>query len=182
MRALDRYISTRATRDLKAEAAPYRSRAVGSFGKITSVPRYVATCSCANRPKCQMYGGCENYADGSAIVWGTWFPRITFTWEFTCKSCWAYFSAQSKKPIPGFTRPEWADAEWKPSIDAVIDLALREINQRERREHEKRMRDIGEEIDDSQIILQKGAEYSPEQLKQLIALSQATRELRKSDA
>jgi hypothetical protein len=76
-----------------------------------------------------MYGGCGAYADGFALVPANWIGRPRFTSKFTCAGCWDYFVAAWNTPIPGFDRPEWADDEWQPSIDAVTDLARRAINE-----------------------------------------------------
>ena len=150
---------------------------------IHGVPQNIARCGCAERPRCQMYrGACGDYADGFAIVPGAVLSKpIRFTSKFTCAACWEYFCTAWKTPIPGWTRPEWADDEWKPSIDAVIDLARRKINEEARREHEKKMRESGLDLD-APLILQKGVEYTPEQMKQLVVLSRVTREIRKSAA
>lgn len=96
---------------------------------IHGIPQNISRCECAERPRCQMYRGkCGNYADGFAIVPGAVRP-IRFTSKFTCIDCWDYFYRAWTTYIPGWDRPEWADDEWKPSIDAVTDLARRAINE-----------------------------------------------------
>lgn len=150
---------------------------------IHGIPQNISRCGCADRPRCQMYGGsCGNYADGFAVVPGAVLSKpIRFTSKFTCASCWDHFYKAWTTPIPGWDRPEWADDEWKPSIDAVIDLALRKINDRARREYAEKMRESGLDLD-MPMILQKGAKHTPEQLKQLKTLSRITREIRRSAA
>jgi hypothetical protein len=97
---------------------------------IHGIPQNISRCGCAERPRCQMYGGaCERYADGYAIVPASWFAPWRFTSKFTCAVCWDYFCRAWATKIPGWDRPEWADDEWKPSVDAVTDLARRAINE-----------------------------------------------------
>lgn len=149
---------------------------------IHGIPQNISRCGCAERPMCQMYNGnCGSYADGYAIVLASWSPPWLFTSKFTCAACWDRFYKAWTTPIPGWHRPEWADDEWKPSIDAVIDLALRKINDQARREYAEKMRESGLDLD-MPMIPQKGVKYTPEQLKQLKILSRITREIRRSAA
>lgn len=106
---------------------------------INAVPKNIYRCACAERPRCEMYGGsCENHADGYAIVPARVLKRpFLFTSKFTCIACWDYFVTAWQTPIPGWDRPEWADADWKPSIDAVIDLARIKQNDEARRNAER---------------------------------------------
>lgn len=97
---------------------------------IHGIPENISRCECAERPRCQMYGGvCERYADGYVIVPASWFAPWRFTSKFTCAVCWDYFCRAWATKIPGWDRPGWADDEWKPSVDAVTDLARRAINE-----------------------------------------------------
>ena len=99
--------------------------------------------------------------------------------KFVCIACWGYYVEHWGKPIPGFTKPDWwpKDEPWKPQITDMIEQARIQINERERREHEKRMRDSGFDLD-APMIPQKGVEYTPAQIKQLVVLSRRTREMR----
>lgn len=148
---------------------------------IYSTPQNISRCGCAERPRCQMYGGgCGNYADGFALVPAAWFERpLRFTSKFTCIACWDYLVEHWGKPIPGFTKPDWwpKDEPWKPQIVEQVYLALMHERENERREHERKMREATLDLD-APLILQKGAEYTPEQMKQLVTLSRRTRELR----
>lgn len=133
-----------------------------------------------------MYGGnCGNYADWIEMQPASWFERpVRLKSVFTCKPCWEFFCEHWRKPIPGITRPEWADDLWQPSIMACIDLARREMNERDRKECERKRRDgtLALEPDEMPMILQKGAAYSLEQMKQLKILSRAIRQTRRASA
>lgn len=109
-------------------------------------PQNIYRCSCEERPRCNMYhNNCGNYADGSALVsaWDRKQPRRRAA-EFTCIACWKFYVEAWSKPIAGFTNPDWwpKDEPWKPQITDMIEQARVQINERERREHEKRMRDL----------------------------------------
>lgn len=150
---------------------------------IHSTPQNISRCGCVERPRCQMYGGgCGNYADGLALVpaWDRKQPERAMA-EFTCIACWGYYVEHWGKPIPGFTKPDWwpKDEPWKPQIVEQVNLALMHERENERREHERKMREATIDLD-APLILQKGVEYTPEQMKQLVTLSRATRELRAS--
>lgn len=149
---------------------------------IYSVPQNISRCGCAERPLCQMYGGCGAYADGFALVPAVWLERpLRFTSKFTCAACWDYLVEHWGKPIQGFTKPDWwpKDEPWKPQIVEQINLACMRIRHEEILEGEKRMHVSGFDLD-APLILQKGVEYTPEQMKQLVTLSSRTRELRAS--
>lgn len=146
----------------------------------------MSLCTCPDRPRCEMYrGSCGNYADGYGIVPAAVLTRpIRFTSRFACKACWEYFCEAWKKPIPGWDRPEWADDEWKPSVIACIEIVRINANERDRQERERKMRDgtLDREPDEIPMILQKGAAYSLEQMKQLKILSGAIRQTRRASA
>lgn len=148
---------------------------------IVTVPQSMAGCGCAERPCCQMYA-CENFATGFALVpaWDRNQPDRA-TSKFTCAACWEFYVENWHKPIQGFTKPDWwpKDEPWKPHIVEQINLAGMKINERERRADEKKMREIGLDLD-VPLILQKGADYTPEQLKRIVILSRRTREFRQS--
>lgn len=60
---------------------------------------------------------------------------------------------------------------------ACVDLALRKINEDERRKVEREEIEAAVDIDrvEPRFIFQKGAVYTPEQMKQLAVLARAKR-------
>lgn len=140
----------------------------------------MSLCNCPERPRCQMYGGnCGNYADWIEMQPASWFERpVRLKSVFTCKACWESYCEWWHKPIKGITRPDYADDDWKPSLIECVRWGFIMEADRERREYEQRMRQGLDKLDamDQPMILQKGAQYTPEQLKQLTFLARMKRE------
>lgn len=100
---------------------------------------------CLLHPKCE-YHRCGEPATMSCMVPYSWKPPLRLAPKFYCAKCWETFTTAWRAPMKGIDRPEWADDDWRPSIDehwrhGAIAVAFVERQEREaaaRQAHRKR--------------------------------------------